>query len=166
MKIFFLLLILFPLFYPMARAEDRSVKLDLASQLLDAMDFCVMMDRGLEDMKNNQIKQIKTLGDRGGVANNHDVERTFELIREAMDCDTLKADTADIYADLFTENELRGLVDFYQSEVGKSFSLKQPEMMKRSMEVSMKRMQKIMPQIMQKVQQEKLEAQKAPADQD
>jgi len=163
MKIFFILLVLLPFFHPAARAEEDSARLSLASQLLDAMEFCVMMDRGLEEMKSNQVRQMQALGDRSGAANTKDVERTFELIREAMDCSTLKADTAAIYADLFSEKELQGLIEFYQSEVGKSFSLKQTEMMKRSMEVSMKRMQKIMPKIMQTVQQEKLEAQQAPA---
>jgi len=163
MKQFFLFAFSFVFLTPVTRAQESTAKLDLATQLVDAMEFCTMMDRGLDEMKNNQIRQMQAMGNNSGAAITKDVERTFELIKEVMDCETMKAETAAIYADLFSGEELQGLINFYQSEVGKSFNQKQPEMMRRSMEVSMKRMQKIMPMIMQKVQQEKQEVLKAPA---
>lgn len=150
-------------FARLVQANEEVSRIDLANQLVDAMEFCTMMERGFEEMKQNQIKQMQAMGNPSGSTISKDVERTFELIKEVMDCESMKAETAAIYADLFTETELKGLIDFYQSDVGKSFNKKQPEMMRRSMDVSMKRMQKVMPAIMQKVQQEKQEALKAPA---
>jgi hypothetical protein len=78
-----------------------------------------------------------------------------------MDCDSMKKETAAIYAELFSEDELKGLIEFYNSDLGKKFSEKQPDLMRRSMELSMGRMQNAMPQIMQKIQQEKLEKEAA-----
>jgi len=135
-----------------ATAEEISI------QLVDAMNYCAMLDRTLNEMKEAQIKQMKGMGPRAGGDVTKDINRTYELIAEVLDCETMKKETAAIYADLFSANELQSLLDFYNSDIGQKFNARQPDLMRRSMELSMGRMQKAMPAIMQKVQQEKIEA--------
>jgi uncharacterized protein len=137
---------------------------EIALELVDAMNYCAMLDRTLNEMKETQIKQMKGMGPRAGGDVTKDINRTYEMIAEVLDCATMKKETAAIYAGLFNVEELQGLLDFYKSDIGQKFNEKQPELMRRSMELSMGRMQKAMPAIMQKVQQEKMEAlKKAPA---
>ena len=60
---------------------------------------------------------------------------------------------AELYASTFTEEELQGVIDFYKSPAGKSFVAKQPELMKKSMELNQAKMSAIMPQIQQLIMQ-------------
>jgi hypothetical protein len=144
---------------PVSRAATSE---ELSIKLVDAMNYCSMLDRTLNEMKDAQIKQIKGLGPRAGGDVTKDIDRTYELIAEVLDCDSMKKETAAIYANLFSADELQGLIDFYESDLGNKFNEKQPELMRRSMELSMGRMQKAMPMIMKQVQQEKRDALKKP----
>jgi hypothetical protein len=143
------------------RSEDTASAPELsgltvaALQLVEAMNYCDMLEGSLKEMKQAQIKQISQMTGRATPAAEREVNRTFELIAETMDCASMKLETARVYAELFTEEELRGLVEFYRSELGQSLNRKQPEIMKRSMQISMERMNKAMPMIMQKMQQER-----------
>lgn len=136
------------------RAEDPD-KNALALKLLESMDFCGMLDRNFDEMKAAQLKQIQRMGAMAGRTSTDDVERTFALIKEAMDCESVKAETAAAYADIFTAEELKGLTEFYESELGQSFNKKQPDIMRRTMEISARRLNEAMPRIMQSVQKSK-----------
>ncbi|MCH7927981.1 MAG: DUF2059 domain-containing protein [Candidatus Dadabacteria bacterium] len=52
-----------------------------------------------------------------------------------------------IYAETFTEEELKGAIKFYKSPIGKKFIEKQPELMRKSMQISQKQMTTLMPKI-------------------
>ncbi len=56
---------------------------------------------------------------------------------------------ASIYAEVFSEEEIQGLIDFYQSPVGKKFLDKQPELTAATMQKMQLEMAKIMPAIQQ-----------------
>jgi len=77
----------------------------------------------------------------------------YDLIAKEMDWNTVKKDYAALYASTFTEEELQGVIDFYKSPAGKSFVAKQPELMKKSMELNQAKMSAIMPQIQQMIMQ-------------
>ena len=63
-------------------------------------------------------------------------------------------DKIKVYADTFTEEELKGLISFYKSPVGQKFIEKTPELMKRSMELSQKRMQPFIQNMVKKTTQQ------------
>lgn len=67
---------------------------------------------------------------------------------------------ADVYTEVFTEEELQGLVDFYKTPVGQKFIAKQLDLQKATMGRMQVEMAKIMPQIQQSVQKSIEEAQK------
>lgn len=146
------------------RAEEPATSnLDSAIQLVEAMDFCEMMSRNLEEMKAAQRKQMSEMGVKITEENLKDFDRTYQMIADVMDCESMKAEMAQIYAELFTREEIDGLIAFYHSDLGKSLNRKQPEIMRRSMQISMARIQKVMPAIMQKLQQEKAVKSSQPA---
>jgi len=71
------------------------------------------------------------------------------VLREEMGWSKLKPDFAAIYAETFTQQEIDGLIAFYQGPVGSAFIAKQPQLTQRSMQL----MQQRMPAVMQKVMQ-------------
>lgn len=73
--------------------------------------------------------------------------KTFDTLSKEMSWDALKEDYVTIYAETYSEEELKGLIEFYKSPIGQAFTKKQPELMKRSMVLMQKRMMKWMPKI-------------------
>ena len=73
--------------------------------------------------------------------------KMMDLMAKEMSWDSMKDDYITLYAETFTEEELKGLVVFYKSPVGKAFVKKMPELMKRSMQMSQKKMMQWMPKI-------------------
>ena len=69
------------------------------------------------------------------------------LLEEAMSWKALKPEYVDLYAQAFTDEELRGLVEFYRSPVGKRLVEKTPELTTRSMQLIQARLAKVLPQI-------------------
>lgn len=53
----------------------------------------------------------------------------------------------DLYVSVFTEEEIKGLVDFYNSDLGKKVSEKMPELMQQSMVVASEHMQTVVPKL-------------------
>lgn len=79
------------------------------------------------------------------------------LVREEMSWKTMKKPVAEAYRQVFTEPEVRELIEFYQSPLGKKLLEKMPELMQASMTVMQQSMQEIMPklqQLQQELQQE------------
>ena len=67
-----------------------------------------------------------------------------------------------MYAEVFTEQELRELADFYTSPIGKKYVEKQPEMAQAAMKITGEMMRELMPRIKEissKTQVEETEAQ-------
>lgn len=59
----------------------------------------------------------------------------------------LKVDIAAIYAEVFTVEELRGVVDFYRSPIGKKLVERMPELMQKTMLITQDRMKAMMPEL-------------------
>jgi hypothetical protein len=70
-----------------------------------------------------------------------------------------------IYSDVFTVDELQGIIDFYKSPVGKKMLEKQPELTAATMQKMQAEMAKFMPQIQADVQKALEEAMKETSDQ-
>jgi|GEM_PF-524441 len=61
--------------------------------------------------------------------------------------DDLKVDIASVYAEVFSEDELRDVIAFYKSPLGKKLLDRMPELMQKSMQISQQRMQSVMPEL-------------------
>jgi len=73
-------------------------------------------------------------------------------LRNALSWEGVKEDYVKIYIAVFTEEEIRALINFYQSPIGQKLVSKQPELMEKSMELSQKRFMEIMPRLMSLMQ--------------
>ncbi len=69
----------------------------------------------------------------------------------ALDFQTLKPDLIRIYDETYTEEELDGLVKFYQSPTGQAFISKMPMVLAKSMELVQQRMAVMMPRMQERM---------------
>ena len=73
--------------------------------------------------------------------------KMFDLMRKALDWNDMKPKLAALYNDMFTEEELAGIVAFYKTPVGQTLLKKMPELATRSMQLGQQQVQAIMPEI-------------------
>lgn len=74
-------------------------------------------------------------------------KRFDAILKEDMAWDKVKEQYLDLYTKVFTEEETKGLVDFYKSDLGKKVTAKMPELMQQSMTVSRSYMQTVVPKL-------------------
>lgn len=129
-----------------AQAEDSGARA-LAEELLILMDVQSNIQKSFDAVKQMQATQFQSMaGDRKEQAIAMQ-QKVMDLIAGEMSWDKIKADYVGIYAETFTADELKGIIDFYKTPVGKKFIEKQPEMMEKSMRITQKQMMILMPKI-------------------
>lgn len=144
-----------------AEADDRTHK-KLAEELLTLMDMQKNIERSFEAVMQIQINRFNnTLLPKNRSDELRPMrDKMMNLIANELSWDRLKGSYISVYADTFTEEELEGIIKFYRSPAGQVFVEKTPELMKRSMQISQKKMMDIMPRI-QEITNKLIEEQKA-----
>lgn len=74
-------------------------------------------------------------------------KRFDSIMKEDMAWDKIKDQYIDLYVKVFTEQEIKGLVDFYKSDLGKKVTAKMPELMQASVTVARTYMQNVVPKL-------------------
>jgi uncharacterized protein len=69
------------------------------------------------------------------------------LFEEEMSWEKTKGDLADVYATTFSDDEMRGLIGFYRSPIGRTFVAKEPELQEKVAKITQARAQAAMPRI-------------------
>jgi len=70
-----------------------------------------------------------------------------------MSWEKMEPEYIKLFSEVYTEDELKAIVEFYKTPAGQSMLKKQPLLMQKSMVISQKQMQALMPEI-QKMSQE------------
>jgi hypothetical protein len=73
--------------------------------------------------------------------------KLYALVATRYDWNTLEPAYEQIYVDLYTEQELDGILAFYKSPVGQALLSKTPEATSKMLEISKQQMQLLTPQI-------------------
>ena len=134
-----------------AIAQDASRRV-LAEELLNVMNAKAGFEKSFAMVKQMMSSQISKMEQAEGQTNtpsnvSGQMDKMMALITQEISWDKMKDDYIALYADTFTEDEMKGIIAFYKSPAGQSFTKKQPELMRRSMELSQKLMMQIMPKI-------------------
>jgi hypothetical protein len=69
-----------------------------------------------------------------------------------MDWQKLKPEYVKLYAEVFTEEEIEGMVAFYKTPAGHAMIEKMPALLSKSMEIGQRQMAGIMPEIQKAVE--------------
>lgn len=158
-KIYVILIILFLGFPAYLQADDAS-RVAAAEKLLSVMNLKEMTAQILSQIKDMQMAQFMNTVEKDEADSKAFQEKLMAFLTKELSWENLKGDYVNLYAEVFTEEELKGLTDFHNSPVGQKYLKKTPELMRRSMQISQERMMKILPE-MQKMSQEWDRKQKA-----
>lgn len=134
----------------------------LAEEALVLMKFDRNIEQSFAAARQMQMAQVKTmtLSDFDAVAAKEVREKTMDFMQEQLSWKNLKDEFIAAYADIFSEEELKGLVEFYKSPVGKAYVEKVPQMMQKSAEITQRHMIEVGPKV-QAIVREEAEKQKA-----
>lgn len=128
------------------KVTDADASLEFAYSHLDQMSEQMLRGQNSKHLDDPLIrKHLKEIN---------------QLIRTEMSWQQLEPALIAIYSGVFTEEELQGIIAFYQSEAGQKMVKRQPELMQASMVVMQEQTMALMPKIKQLVErqsQERLE---------
>ncbi|SFN33959.1 DUF2059 domain-containing protein [Dokdonella immobilis] len=130
-------------------AKPVDEKITLSIELMQIMNFDKTMQSMQGQMRGMMEEQFKSYAACEAA---QPVLREFsgKLSDRMMDYltdENLKVDIAAVYADVFTVEELRGVIDFYRSPIGKKLIERMPELMQKSMVITQDRMKAMMPEL-------------------
>ena|SRR3989338_2623320 len=165
-KIFVVLSVVVFLGWAKFSFADEAARKQLVEKLLTVMKSEEQYKKTMEQSKKSQQEMLKTMP--GAAENAADISKQVDdMMSDDFSYESMRPDIITVYAEVFTEQELQGLIDFYSSEIGQSFVKKTPQMTARLMELSQKRMQKVMQKSqlkMQEAMEKKMENQKEGAE--
>jgi len=143
-KIYTIVFILNIIFAQSLYADEVSHR-KLAEELLLIMNTEEALIQSFDQIKKMQIEQLKTIENSEKLVAFQ--ESIMDMFAEELSWERLKSDYEDIYTDVYTEEELQGLVDFYKSPIGQKFVKKNPELMMKMMQISQKQTMEFLPKI-------------------
>lgn len=131
---------------PSEKSIEKVLDLSKAGKLMD--DVWDQMD-GVMKASIQQAMKGKTVSDEEQAIMDKQMKKMVAVMKEELSWEKLKPSFVKIYRETFTQEEVDGLIAFYQSPAGKALIDKQPAVMKKTMGV----MQERMGPLMQKIQQ-------------
>ena len=120
----------------------------LADELLNVMEMRVTVEKSLEAAKATlpmQVgKAVAMTEETNAPSCVAPLAQMMDVWSKEMSWEKVKADYIDLYAKTFTEEELKGIIDFCKTPAGQAFAKKQPELAKGTMELKQKRVASVM----------------------
>ncbi|MGD0000165.1 MAG: DUF2059 domain-containing protein [Bryobacteraceae bacterium] len=136
----------------LADEASKKAKIDEMLQLTHADQI---MKQTLEQMKSMQIEQMKkTDMPAEARAQSEEIQqKMMALVADRMSYEKVKPMYVQLYAEIFNEEEIDGIIGFYKSPAGKAMLEKMPLLMQRMMPMIQKLMGDLQPDI-QKITEE------------
>ena len=120
------------------RADDASHHA-AAETLLGLMDMPRVMSQSVDSMLDAQVKQNPAIAPYQA--------QMKAFFAKYMSWDSMKTDMVKLYEDEFSEAELKELITFYQTPVGKKTIQKMPLLLAKGAELGQKRVQEHLPEL-------------------
>jgi hypothetical protein len=134
-------------------ADDASRRAT-ALRILETTNVKESVDQVMDAMESMLSQQLSTmdLSVEGREAAARMQAEMMSFMAEAMTWEDLRDFMVDTYSELFTEQELLGLAEFYESDLGQKMIARQPEIMQRSMSWSQQAIQERMPELQRRIE--------------
>ncbi|HET7232728.1 MAG TPA: DUF2059 domain-containing protein [Longimicrobium sp.] len=139
-----------------ARAQEPTpARLAAAEQLVNSADMQRNYQRTMDAMIQSQIRQNPMMAQ---------FEATLRaFFGKYLDWASVKPDLVRVYALTYTEDEMRQLMAFYQTPLGRRLLETTPEIAARSAEATQRRLMEHMPELRQQIMQQMQGGGAAPA---
>jgi hypothetical protein len=139
MKKYFVAALVLFLFGLLISAQDKTARPDI-DELLTLTRVQKMSEGAIEQMKNMMAGVAKQTNVSPDVAQKTKgmQDKMFALIESELSWDKMKVEYTRVYAEVFTPEEVKGLIAFYKTPAGQAFLDKQPLLMQKTMEMTPK----------------------------
>ena len=137
---------------PVARAQTDNRA--LAEELL----LLTNVEGNLEQIREKMLGMLTTMARLNEVPQDHRAEveafqqDIVDMIAEGMSWEATKSKYIDLYVEVFTTEELKGLIAFYKTPVGQSSIEKMPLLVQRSMELGEQEAMALMPKLRERLE--------------
>ncbi|MDD5772813.1 MAG: DUF2059 domain-containing protein [bacterium] len=115
-------------------------------ELIKVLKVEEMENQGFEQLKQMFMDQtdqmLMSLQDDAKI--NAAKEKYIGILNKELTWTNLKSKYMELYMELFTEEEMKGIMAFYKSPAGQKFMEKTPDLMDRSMQIGEKTVSEIM----------------------
>ena len=140
-----------------ARADEVS-KRAKAEQLFTLLRMDTMMDQLMSGVRR-QLQQITGSmpgADQATPEQKKQItdfqQRVMDVVNQKIEWKALEPDFINLYASTYTEEELDGIVAFYQSPIGQKMIEKTPTLTAKSTQITQQKMSELQPVLNQMVQ--------------
>ena len=110
-----------------------------AEQLMATMDMEMLFNEAIKASMDLQVQQNPQLGQYRSVME--------EFFSKYFTYATIKEPLTTVYAESFTEKELKDLIAFYQTPTGQKAAKKQPELMQKGMQLGQQEVKNHLPEL-------------------
>lgn len=126
-------------------AQDKE-PIDELFEVMQADKMIDTMYQQMGLMLNNMRQQMNVSADEMEIFEKYN-QRMLDVMRKELSWEKMSPDMKQIYKQNFTTAEIQGLVDFYKSPVGQSFTEKMPVITQESMQIGQQMVMGLMPKI-------------------
>jgi uncharacterized protein len=134
-----------------ADESTKAAKIDELMRLTNVESMTGKMGGQIRAMMMNQLNAAG-LPEESNAGAAEMMNKVVAQVEERMSWDKLKPEYMKVYADVFSEEEITGIVAFYKTPIGHAMLDKMPLLMSKSMEISQRRMAGLMPEIQRQMQ--------------
>ncbi len=130
-----------------AGAQELSKQAKI-ERLLRLTHADAMMDQAFNQMKGMMASQVPQGGTPEQQENSRELQsKILDLVKDRMSWDKMRIELVRIYNELFTEDEMSGILSFYESPSGRAMLEKMPQLTTRAMAYAQSQMADLLPEI-------------------
>lgn len=131
-----------------ANAEEKSSKVEV-EKLMNLTEVSKMIDAMQGQIGNlfNSMSTQMNISEKEKPAFNKYMKKVELLLQKEMNWNAIKEPMIQIYTKHLTKKEVNGLINFYQSDVGRSMIKKMPLIVRDSMLISQDLMKDFLPKV-------------------
>ncbi len=134
-----------------AQEADRKALVEELLIMTNVKENVEDLSRRLKQMQMAQIEQMDLPPEKAEEARLLQ-DRIMDILFEELSWEQMKDDFIELYASVFSEEEIRALLEFYRSSAGQKLNKKMPELMEKSMVISQKHVREAAPRIQQAIE--------------
>jgi len=131
-----------------ARAQEitKTAKIEELLQLTNAEAMSQQMYNQIRTMTT---RQIDTMGgsEEAKAAAAQTIDKVMSQLQERLSWSRMKPEFIRLYDDVYSDEEITGILAFYKSAAGQAFVKKMPILITKSMEISQRQMADLMPEL-------------------
>jgi uncharacterized protein len=117
-------------------------------RLLDAMNADAMIDQMLEQVKATAASQVPPGASPEQVAKAREIQvKILDLVKSRISWEKMRPQYVTVYSETFSDEEISGMLAFYQSPAGRAMLSKMPMLVTKVMGMVQTQIKDIMPEI-------------------